>query len=41
MSPRRLRVPVGADSEMVLATRAKLDDASFEAAMRATIGMTW
>ncbi len=36
-----LRVPVGADSEMVLATRAKLDDAAFEAAMRATIGMTW
>ncbi len=36
-----LRVPVGSDSEMVLATRAKLDDAAFEAAMRATIGMTW
>ena len=36
-----LRVPVGADSEMVLATRARLDDATFEAAMRSTIGMTW
>ena len=36
-----LRVPVGADSEMVLATRRTLDDAAFEAAMRATIGMTW
>ena len=36
-----LRVPVGADSEMVLATRARLDDAAFEAAMRSTIGMTW
>lgn len=36
-----LRVPVGADSEMVLATRSHLGDAEFEAAMRATIGMTW
>ncbi len=36
-----LRVPVGADAEMVLATRAKLPDDKFEAAMRATIGMTW
>ena len=36
-----LRVPVGADAEMVLATRSQLDDAAFEAAMRATIGMTW
>lgn len=36
-----LRVPVGADAEMVLATRAQLGDADFEAAMRATIGLTW
>lgn len=36
-----LRVPVGADAEMVLATRSKLGDAEFEAAMRATIGLTW
>ena len=36
-----LRVPVGADSEMVLATRSRLSDADFEAAMRTTIGMTW
>ena len=36
-----LRVPVGADAEMVLATRSKLDDATFEAAMRSTIGMSW
>jgi Short-chain dehydrogenases of various substrate specificities len=36
-----LRVPVGADSEMVLTTRSQLSDADFEAAMRTTIGMTW
>ena len=36
-----LRVPVGADAEMVLATRAHLSDEKFEAAMRETIGMTW
>lgn len=36
-----LRVPVGADAEMVLATRARLDDAAFEGAMRSTIGLTW
>lgn len=36
-----LRVPVGADSEMVLAVRSQLGDAEFEAAMRATLGMTW
>ena len=36
-----LRVPVGSDAEMVLATRSHLGDAEFEAAMRATIGMTW
>ena len=35
------RVPVGADAEMVLATRAHLGDAEFEAAMRTTIGMSW
>ncbi len=29
-----LRVPVGADAEMVLAARASMDDAAFEAAMR-------
>jgi NAD(P)-dependent dehydrogenase (short-subunit alcohol dehydrogenase family) len=36
-----LRVPVGADAEMIFATRASLGDAEFEAAMRATIGLTW
>ena len=36
-----LRVPVGADAEMVLAARKELDDASFEAAMRQLLGITW
>ena len=36
-----LRVPVGADAEMIFATRDALGDAEFEAAMRATIGFTW
>ncbi len=36
-----LRVPVGADALMVLGARSTLDDASFEAAMRQTLGLTW
>jgi len=36
-----LRVPVGADAELVVATRDALGDAEFEATMRATIGLTW
>ncbi len=36
-----LRVPVGADAEMVLGARRQLDDASFEAAMRKTLDLTW
>lgn len=36
-----LRVPVGADAELVLGTRAGLDDAAFEAAMRSTLDLTW
>jgi NAD(P)-dependent dehydrogenase (short-subunit alcohol dehydrogenase family) len=36
-----LRVPVGADAELVLATRTQLDDAAFHAAMREVIGLTW
>lgn len=36
-----LRVPVGADAEMVAAVRAASDDAGFEAAMRETLGLTW
>lgn len=36
-----LRVPVGADAEMVAAVRRTTDDAEFEAAMRNTLGLTW
>ncbi|MGZ4689930.1 MAG: SDR family oxidoreductase [Acidimicrobiia bacterium] len=36
-----LRVPVGADAELILATRQKLDDATFEATMRRTLDFTW
>ena len=36
-----LRVPVGADAEMVLATRKQLDDADFTAAMRDLLGLSW
>ena len=36
-----LRVPVGDDAVTVLSARAQLDDATFESAMRQTLGMTW
>lgn len=36
-----LRVPVGADAEMVLATRKQLGDHDFTAAMRDLLGLTW
>jgi NAD(P)-dependent dehydrogenase (short-subunit alcohol dehydrogenase family) len=36
-----LRVPVGADAEMVLAARRTMDDAAFHATMREVIGLTW
>lgn len=36
-----LRVPVGADAELILATRKQLDDATFEATMRSTLNITW
>src|SRR4051794_33708463 len=36
-----LRWPVGGDAELVLATRAALDDAAFEATMRSTLGLDW
>ncbi len=36
-----LRRPVGDDADLVLATRAALDDVAFEAAMRDTLGLTW
>lgn len=37
----KLRNPVGADAEMVLAARAAMDDESFEAAMRVTLDLDW
>lgn len=36
-----LRIPVGADAEMVAAVRAASDDATFEATMRETLGLAW
>jgi NAD(P)-dependent dehydrogenase (short-subunit alcohol dehydrogenase family) len=36
-----LRVPVGADAELIFATRAAMGDAEFEATMRATLGLEW
>jgi NAD(P)-dependent dehydrogenase (short-subunit alcohol dehydrogenase family) len=36
-----LRVPVGADAHLVLATRQQLGDAAFEAALRATLDVSW
>lgn len=36
-----LRVPVGDDAALVLGARASMDDATFEAAMRAVLGATW
>lgn len=37
----RLRWPVGPDAELVLPVRASMDDAGFEATMRATLGIEW
>ena len=36
-----LRVPVGADAEMIMATRKRLSDADFDKAMRNALGLTW
>lgn len=36
-----LRVRIGDDAELVLGTRQQLSDEDFEAAMRATLGLTW
>jgi NAD(P)-dependent dehydrogenase (short-subunit alcohol dehydrogenase family) len=36
-----LRVPVGADAEMILGARRHFDDAAFEAAMRKSLDFTW
>lgn len=36
-----LRIPVGADAELIAAVRDANDDAAFEAAMRETLGLSW
>ena len=36
-----LRIPVGEMAEMVMAARGSMHDAAFEAAMRATLDLTW
>jgi NAD(P)-dependent dehydrogenase (short-subunit alcohol dehydrogenase family) len=36
-----LRHPVGEDAQLVTTVRAQLDDATFEATMRETLGLTW
>lgn len=36
-----LRVPVGADADLVLGARSQLDDPTFEKAMRDVLGITW
>jgi NAD(P)-dependent dehydrogenase (short-subunit alcohol dehydrogenase family) len=36
-----LRVPVGADAELILGTRRQLDDEAFEATMRQALGLDW
>ena len=36
-----LRHPVGEDAQLVTSVRAQLDDATFEATMRETLGLTW
>lgn len=36
-----LRVPVGADAELIIGTRKALDDAAFKDAIWGTIGLTW
>lgn len=39
--PPKLRWPVGADAELVIATRRSMDDEQFEATMRQTLDLTW
>jgi hypothetical protein len=36
-----LRVRVGDDTNMILGTRAAMDDETFESTMRAVLGLTW
>jgi NAD(P)-dependent dehydrogenase (short-subunit alcohol dehydrogenase family) len=38
---QKLRWPVGADAEMVLAARSTMDDETFEATMRQVLELTW
>ncbi|HYV58941.1 MAG TPA: SDR family oxidoreductase [Acidimicrobiia bacterium] len=40
-SEQRLRWPVGADADMVLAARSTMDDETFEATMRGALDLTW
>jgi NAD(P)-dependent dehydrogenase (short-subunit alcohol dehydrogenase family) len=37
----KLRWPIGADAEMVLAARSSMDDETFEATMRGALDLTW
>jgi len=37
----KLRWPIGADAEMVLAARSSMDDETFEATMRSALDLTW
>ena len=37
----KLRWPVGADADMVLAARTTMDDETFEATMRQVLELTW
>jgi NAD(P)-dependent dehydrogenase (short-subunit alcohol dehydrogenase family) len=39
VTPRR--VPVGADAELIVSTRAQMDDETFEATMRQVVGLDW
>lgn len=38
---QKLRWPVGADADMVLAARSTMDDETFEATMRGVLDLTW
>jgi NAD(P)-dependent dehydrogenase (short-subunit alcohol dehydrogenase family) len=38
---QKLRWPVGADADMVLAARSTMDDETFEATMRGALDLTW
>jgi hypothetical protein len=38
---RKLRWPVGADADMILAARTTMDDETFEDTMRGVLGLEW